>query len=107
MEAEIQVFGDVGIGALLVRELDAESDRRAACVEGAAVRRFHDSRAAARADDEALRVHPERHGPARDAAREFTRYFVITRHFQVGFGVANPLRPLGATPTSRASANFL
>src|SRR5579862_9265864 len=107
MKAEIQVFSDVGIGALLVRKLDAEADGRAACVEGAAVRCLHDSGTAARADDEALRVHAERHGPARDAPGEFTRFFVVTRHLQVGFGVANPLRPLGATPTSRASANFL
>src|SRR5579862_9880176 len=106
MEAEIQIFGDVGIGALLVWKLDAEADGRAACVESAAVRCIHDPGATARTDDEALRVQTERQGPTGDAAREFTRFFVITRHFQVGFGVANPFCPLGVAAAARARSNF-
>ena len=52
VELEAQVRGHIGVGHLLVRKHDIEPDRFGADVGRAAVRRLHDRRAAARADDE-------------------------------------------------------
>ena len=106
MEAEIQFFGDVGIGALLVRQLDAEADRRTACIGRAAVCGFHDARAAAGTDDESLGMQAERHRPAGDAAGKFARFFVVARHFHVRLGEANPVCPFGGAAAARARSNF-
>src|ERR1700689_1190801 len=53
MEIKTELVADVGIRRLLVRQLDAQSDGFASGIGGAAICGFHNSRAAARTDDEA------------------------------------------------------
>ena len=52
LELEAEIGRDEGVGLLLGGELDVEADRLAADVEGAAVGRFHDPRAASGDDHE-------------------------------------------------------
>ena len=52
VELEARGGRHIGVGHLLVRQHDVEADRCPALVDGAAIGRLHDRRAAARADDE-------------------------------------------------------
>ena len=56
VELEVQAVGDVRVRALLEGQPDVQADRLAAGFARAAVGRLHDSRAAARRDDEAVVV---------------------------------------------------
>ncbi len=65
VELEVQLVGDVAVGALLERQPDVQPDRLAARLVRAAVGRLHDARPAARGDHEAVVLRLERHAPRR------------------------------------------
>ena len=84
-----EVGGDERVRVLLGRQADGEADGLAAgALGGAAVGRLHDARAAARADHEAPGMIAERHGPRGDPPSQFAGLFVVARHFEGGFRVA-------------------
>ncbi|SLM47547.1 protein of unknown function [Nitrospira japonica] len=74
-ELETEFRRDVRIRALLVRQGDVQSDRFGADVRSAAIRRFHDARAAA-GDDHIVATVADLTG-RRDEASEFARDVVI------------------------------
>src|SRR3984885_11950533 len=77
MKLERQLARDVGIGPLLMRQPDVQPYRPAAGVGGAAIGRFHDSRAAARADHVAVATRSKALRPRRDQSRELAGLIVI------------------------------
>ena len=66
-----------GLGALLVRQADIETDGLAARLRGAAIRRLHDAPASARANDVAMLVGGQRLRPFGDQPRKLARLLVV------------------------------
>src|SRR5207253_2255254 len=79
MEFEVQAFGDVLVGALLVRQADIEANRLPARLLCAAVGCLHDAGAAARGDDEAMVLGLQRQAPGGEETCELAGFFVIPR----------------------------
>ena len=75
----MQPLGDVRVRALLERQPDVQADGLAAGLARAAVRGFHDSRAAARRDNEAVILRRQRAAPRRQQARQLARFLVVAR----------------------------
>jgi len=101
MKHETQFRTDVIVGALFVRQLDAQADGLPPGLGRPAVGRFHDSRSSPGTDHEAPRMIAERHGPGSDAARQFARLFVVAGHLHRRFrapqraAVLRRIEPLG------------
>src|SRR6266851_3458208 len=98
VKIEAQLGADVGVGELLVGQLDGQADGFSAGFGGAAVGGFHDAGTAAGANHKAARTRAERKRPGGDAVGKFARFFVVARHFQGalcltdGFAVLRALR---------------
>ncbi len=107
VETKIQLLGNVRVGTLLVRKLDAEPHGRSARFGCAAVGRLHDTGAASRANHESFWVVAESERPLRDAAREFPRFLVVARHIHHGARRANLGAPLRRLPAARFPPQFL
>ena len=95
VELEVELRGDVRVVALFEGQGDAQADRSAAGFEGAAVGGLHDSRAAARADQEALPLR-QRERPLGHFEGEFAAGFVVRGAAQVHFRDAQPGGAFGA-----------
>src|SRR6266853_6769388 len=89
MKHETQLGADVVIGALFVRQFDAQADGFSSRFGRAAIGRFQDAWASSRADYEAPRMIAERHGPGGDSPRQLARLFVIAGHLDSRFRFTN------------------
>ena len=89
MKIEAELRADVGVGELLVGELDREADGFAAGFDGAAIGSLHDAWTAPGANDEAARLGSKRQRPGSNLVGEMPRFLVITGHFEKTLGVAD------------------
>src|SRR5580698_8751651 len=77
VKLKTQLWSDVGIGILLVRQVDIQTDGFCADVEGSTVCGFHDPRATAGHDRE-LRSRPIAFTAAADQSSELARDLIVT-----------------------------
>jgi len=77
VELEAQLRGDIGIGALLVRQTDVQTDAAAAAERGSPIGGLHDSRSAAGDDQEPMPRAVDRLRPLRDQARQLAGFAVV------------------------------
>ena len=79
MKLERQLRRDVGIGALLERKADVQTDGLRIRLRSAAIGRFHDSRTAARANNETVQRIIQIVRPLSQTAGEIARVVIIAR----------------------------
>ncbi len=79
MKLELEAVRDVRVRALLEWQADVQADRLSAGLARTAICRFHDARAAARRDDEAVILGFQRDRPRREQPRQLARIFVEPR----------------------------
>src|SRR5258708_11168879 len=72
----------MGVGELLVWQLNGKADRLAAGLAGAAIGGFHDARSASGAHHKAARLGPECGRPGSNFVRQLASFFIVARHFE-------------------------
>src|SRR5437763_10685405 len=80
MEFEGKLGGDVWIGPLLKRKSYIEADSFPVCLRGPAIRRFHNARTAAGANDKSIGAVLQSVGPLRQHSCQHLRFTIIPAH---------------------------
>src|SRR5262249_40584890 len=90
VEVENQFGGDIAVHALLVWQLNIETEASTACQMGSAIGRLHHSSRAAGADDEVVMT-GERPRPLRQPAGQLHRVLIVASELDSGFGARSRL----------------